>query len=315
MQFWELTVSASEETSEGLTNFLWEQGALGVVEEQVPDEPARLRAFFPDTASSTRLLASVSEYVADLVALGLPVAMNDPAIAPLRDEAWASAWQQSFPPREIGERLLVIPPWEVAPAAGAAGEASPQWRIRVIIEPGRAFGTGHHGSTEGCLVLLDEAFASPPPARVLDIGTGTGILAVAAVKLGAARALGIDVDPDAIAAARGNAERNGCSGRIELALTGPESLAAGAPFSLLLANLLGHTHLALAEHYRRLTGAGGSLILGGVLADEDVGVTKAMEASGFALVSRRVVDGWSSLLLERVGGVEAPKRPAQRGLR
>jgi len=289
MAFWQITVPISPETSEGLTNFLWEQGALGVVEEEDPISPARLRAFFPDSASSTALVASVREYTAGLSSLGFPTAPGDVAIAPLLEEAWASAWQQSFPPRAVGRRLWVKPPWETTEGPG---------RVAVVIEPGRAFGTGHHGSTEGCLALLDEAIADTRPDRVLDIGTGTGILAVAAAKLGAGLVVALDVDPDAIAAARVNAARNGCAGRIELFMAGPESLRDVPPFPLVLANLLTHTHLALAPHYRRLAAPGGALILGGILDHEDKDVIAALEPAGFGLLGRLVIEGWSSLLLE-----------------
>jgi len=289
MAFWQITVPTSPETSEGLTNFLWEQGALGVVEEESPVSAAQLRAFFPDSASSTGLLASVREYAAGLSTLGFPTAPGDVDIAPLLEEAWASAWQQSFPPIAVGRRLWVMPPWETA----AAGD-----RIPVVIEPGRAFGTGHHGSTEGCLVLLDEAIADTRPGRVLDIGTGTGILAVAAVKLGAGLVVGLDVDPDAIAAARVNATRNGCADRVELLMAGPESLRDVPPFPLVLANLLAHTHLALAPHYRRLAAPGGALILGGILEHEDTDLIAALEPAGLSLRGRLVIEGWSTLLLE-----------------
>jgi ribosomal protein L11 methyltransferase len=231
----------------------------------------------------------VAEYRASLAALGFPVAAAEPEIAPLRDDAWASAWQQSFRPRAVGKRLLVVPPW-VAAAARAAG------RIAIVIEPGRAFGTGHHGSTEGCLALLDEHADDIADATLLDIGTGTGILAVAALKLGAARAVAVDVDPDAVAAARANAARNGCAERFSVLVGGPEALD-GARFPLVLANLLGHTHLALAPVYPRLTAPGGRLILGGILADEDARVVDALAAAGFALERRLVLEGWSSLLL------------------
>ena len=288
MAFWQLTVPSSPETSEGLTNFLWEQGALGVVEEEGPLSPARLRAFFPDSAPSTGLVASVREYAGGLRALGFSTAPGVVEIAPLVEEAWASAWQQSFPPRAVGRRLWVKPPWEAADGPG---------RVTVVIEPGRAFGTGHHGSTEGCLALLDEASTETSPDRVLDIGTGTGILAVAAVKLGAGQVLAVDVDPDAVAAARVNAARNGCADRIDLIMGGPESLHDVRPFPLVLANLLAHTHVTLAPHYRRLVAPGGPLILGGILEHEDNDVIAALEPAGFAPLGRLVIEGWSSLLL------------------
>src|SRR5438552_1588666 len=105
MGFWQLTVPTSPDTSEGFTNFLWEQGALGVVEEEGPADPPRVRAFFPDSASSTGLVAGVAAYAAELRALGFATPPGQIEIAPLVEEAWASAWQQSFPPRAIGRRL------------------------------------------------------------------------------------------------------------------------------------------------------------------------------------------------------------------
>jgi ribosomal protein L11 methyltransferase len=293
MPFWQLVVPTLPDTTDGLTNFLWEHGALGVVEEESPTEAPRLRAFFPDTASSTELLRAVATYRASLRAMGLPVMPAEAEIGPLLEEAWAQAWQQSFPPREVGRRLLVAPPWD---AGGDGG------RTRVVIEPGRAFGTGHHGSTEGCLVLLEAALDARPGSRVLDIGTGTGILAVAAIKLGAAGVRAIDVDPDAVAAARKNASVNGCGDEITVECRGPEELPGGVRWPVVVANLLAQSHLALTAVYTLLLEPGGRLILGGNLADEDTRVTAALETAGCALERRLVIEGWSSLLLSAPDG-------------
>ncbi len=311
MAFWQLTVPASAETSDGLTNFLWEQGALGVVEEESPGMPARLRAFFPESKSSTALQAAVNGYRASLRSLGFALEPEEALITPLLDEAWASAWQQSFPAREIGQRLLVLPPWlcEAQPKASRAdrregprhdrepprADRSERARTTVIIEPGRAFGTGHHGTTEGCLVLLEEALAAAPGASALDIGTGTGILAIAALRLGAQAVLAIDVDPDAVAAAQVNASRNDCRA-LTVRLAEPQDITERFP--LVLANLLTHTHLALAEHYARLVAPGGRLVLGGMLEDEDGRVTLALARAGFTARSRLALEGWASLSLD-----------------
>ena len=287
MPFWQLTLPASADNSDALTNFLWELGALGVVEEEIPGVPPRLRAFFAESMSSTRLLAAVQDYQASLRSLGFAVESHATEITPLLDEAWASAWQQSFPAREVGRRLLLLPPW-IEPPPGSD-------RSTVIIEPGRAFGTGHHGTTEGCLVLLEEALAATPNAPTLDIGTGTGILAVAALKLGAPTVLAIDVDPDAVSATQVNAGRNGCAG-LTVRLAEPDEVAGRFP--LVLANLLTHTHLALASQYARLVAPGGSLVLGGMLQDEDGRVSLALAAAGFTTRSRLALEGWASLRLE-----------------
>jgi len=295
MAFWRLSVSASGETSDALTNFLWEQGALGVVEEESPSAPSHIDAFFPETASSTGLLHAVIAYRASLQALGFPVSPAEPEVTALVDGDWASAWQQAFPPIEVGARIVIVPPWHARPddATGA--------RVQVIIEPGRAFGTGHHGSTESCLRLTEEALRSAGllAPRVLDVGTGTGILAITAVKLGAPAVLAIDVDPDAISAARWNAERNACADRVLLEVAGPEAVSGREPFPLVLANLLSHTHLALLPQYTRLVAAEGLLVLGGILADEDQVVIDAVGAAGFVRVTRVVIDGWSALLFRR----------------
>ncbi|MGH7316063.1 MAG: 50S ribosomal protein L11 methyltransferase [Candidatus Rokuibacteriota bacterium] len=286
MAFWQLTVPASADSEDALTNFLWEQGALGVVEEEAPGVPPRLRAFFAESMSSTRLLAAVQDYQASLRSLGFAVDSHGTEIIPLLDEAWASAWQQSFPAREVGRRLLVLPPWLSAPTTS---------RLTIIIEPGRAFGTGHHGTTEGCLVLLEEAIEATPGSAALDIGTGTGILAIAALKLGAPTVLAIDFDPDAVAATQVNAGRNDCTG-LTVRLAEPQEVSERFP--LVLANLLTHTHLALAPQYARLVAPGGSLVLGGMLQDEDGRVSQMLAGAGFTARSRLALEGWTSLRLQ-----------------
>ncbi|MFQ5899900.1 MAG: 50S ribosomal protein L11 methyltransferase, partial [Candidatus Methylomirabilia bacterium] len=147
-RFWELTIPAPPETCEGVTNFLWELGALGVVEEEVPGSasPAggvaqQLRAFFPEPASPGTLERAARDYCSALSALGFDMTGVEPAVAPLAEEAWDTAWRQWFAAMRVGRRLLVAPPWDI-PRQSAG-------RLVVIIEPGRAFGTGSHGSTQG----------------------------------------------------------------------------------------------------------------------------------------------------------------------
>ncbi|MBI3624825.1 MAG: 50S ribosomal protein L11 methyltransferase [Candidatus Rokubacteria bacterium] len=290
MPFWELTVPASAEVSEALTNFLWEQGALGVIEEEIPSRPPRLRAFFPDTTSSTALCQAVSHYVASLCALGLTLNGGEPLVAPLLDEAWAEAWRQAFTPQRVGRRLLIIPPWETPVMENGLRP--------IIIEPGRAFGTGTHGSTRGCLVLLEALLDRQPVAHALDVGTGSGILAIAAAVLGVQRVTALDTDPDAVTAAGANIELNGVANQIHCVLSDTASVK-GPALALVLANLLAGSHLALAPRYRRLVSPAGHLILGGVLADEAAGIRDALAAHGFALADQVEIDGWVSLQLTR----------------
>jgi ribosomal protein L11 methyltransferase len=282
----ELTVDAGEDATEALTNFLWELGAVGVVEEAAPGVPARLRAFFAAAAESTGLAARVDAYLAGLRALGL-TAGAAATLAPVADADWAAAWREHFRPITVGRTLLVTPPWET-PAASD--------RVVLAIEPGRAFGTGHHGTTAGCLELLESLVAAERPARALDLGTGSGILAIAAARLGVPEVLACDTDPDAVAATEGNAARNGVAGRVRAVVADVATLAT-APAPLVLANLLAAAHRALASRYRELVGAGGALVVGGLLDAEADDVTAVLTAHGFRREATRSLEGWTSLAL------------------
>ncbi len=290
--YWELTVTlgtAAPETTEAVTNRLWELGAVGVLEEG----PA-LRAFFPPGTDAAMLTGGLHDYLDDLVALGLSGVATRVAVAPLPDEPWSDAWRAHFRPVPVGRRLLVCPPWEVPPPALAQG------RLVVLIEPGRAFGTGSHGSTKGCLELLERLLDGVAVPRALDVGSGSGILAIAAARLGVAGVDAIDVDPDAVAATMENAERNAVADRVRASVAAVDAWA-GPPAPLVLANLLGAAHLALAPTLTLLVTPGGSVIAGGLLAHEVPAVAGAFAAAGCWLVEIAEHEEWATLLLRRGG--------------
>jgi ribosomal protein L11 methyltransferase len=282
----EVAVDAGEEAVEALTNFLWEQGAVGVVEESVGPAPSRLRAFF--AAVDTDILAArIQAYLEGLRALGLPAGPRA-CLAPVADADWAAAWREHFRPLAIGRGLLVAPPWEIPPATD---------RLVLTIEPGRAFGTGHHGTTAGCLELLEGVVTAERPPRALDLGTGSGILAVAAARLGVASILACDTDPDAIAATQTNAALNGVADRVRAVVAEVASLTV-EPAPLVLANLLAAAHRALAaDCYPRLVAPGGVLVAGGLLDAEADDVAATLATQGFRRESTVRIDGWSSLSL------------------
>ena len=296
--YWELRVAVADDTAEGLTNFVWELGALGVVEERAPESPAAsLRAFFPATAPSAALEASLRAYLDGLRSLGFSVT-GEPCVAPLIDEDWASAWRAHFTPLPVGRRLVVAPPWAAPSLDG---------RVALTIEPGRAFGTGHHGSTRGCLEALEARLERAIPAAALDLGTGSGILAIAAARLGVRSVVAVDSDPDAVAAAGANAARNATSDRVRCVLGDVAELDV-APAALVMANLLTAAHLRLAEPYSRLVVRGGTLVLGGILDAEAEVVAITLERHGFSRGTLGSVDGWTTLELHRepAGVARAP---------
>lgn len=283
-RYWELTVGVPEDASEGLTNFVWELGALGVVEEEPAGGAPRLRAFFAETADTASLSTHVDAYLAALDALGFRGGRPS-RVAPVADEDWADAWRAHFAPFPLGRRLVIAPPWETPGGDG---------REVLTIEPGRAFGTGQHGSTAGCLLLLETIVEQDPPARALDLGTGSGILAIAAARLGVGEVHAVDSDPDAIASATANAERNALGRRVRCAVADAATLEV-PPFPLVLANLLATAHRALAARYAALVAPGGILVLGGLLDGEADDVAAAVAARGFDRLDARSVEGWTSL--------------------
>jgi len=292
-RYWELRVPVSPALAEGLTNFVWELGALGVVEEEEPDKPSRLRAFFPKTEFAAALEERVRAYLDGVRALGFETP-GGPSVVALADEDWAEAWRAHFRPVAVGRSLLVVPPWERPPRTA---------RLVVTIEPGRAFGTGQHGSTVGCLLRLEALLQDGAPARAIDLGTGSGILAITAARLGVGSVLAVDEDPDAVAAAIANAARNGVCDRVRCVLSAASCLDAPAA-PLVVANLLAAAHLRLGGRYGRWVTGGGTLILGGILDAEAPVVAGALGAHGFIERARASVEGWTSLELQR--GPRAP---------
>jgi ribosomal protein L11 methyltransferase len=282
----EVLVDVGDEAAEALTNFLWEQGAVGVVEEALLSGPARLRGFFPATAATDALAVRIDAYLAGLRALGLAAGPRA-RVAPLADADWASAWREHFRPVPVGRTLLIAPPWET-PAASD--------RVVLTIEHGRAFGTGHHGTTATSLELLESIVAAARPPRAIDLGTGSGILAIAAARLGVAEVLACDSDPDAVAAAETNARLNGVAGRVRAVLHDAATLAA-VPAPLVLANLLAAAHRALGARYTMLVAPGGVLVAGGLLDAEAGEAAAALATHGFHQEATRSLDGWTSLAL------------------
>jgi ribosomal protein L11 methyltransferase len=203
------------------------------------------------------------------------------------DVDWTEAWKAHYVPQRVG-RLVIVPSWVDEPLAD--GE------LGIALDPGMAFGTGLHPTTRGCLALLQEV--SPMPARVLDVGSGSGILGLAALRLGAERVTALDTDPLAVEATLANAERNGMAGRIDAVVDTLPS-EAGERYPLVLANLVAAVLVTLAPGLAAHLAPGGVLLASGIIEGRAPEVIQVMEDAGLSVADRRDDGEWVSLRLER----------------
>jgi len=218
--------------------------------------------------------------------------VGDLRVSTLKEEDWANAWKEHFQVHQIGERVVIRPSWRDYEPVGD--------QVVVDLDPGMAFGTGLHPSTR--LSVLGVEQVVKPGDRVFDVGTGSGILAIAALKLGAAHADCVDVESVAVRATRENADRNGVSDQLNVALG---SAGPGEPFQgeydVVLANIIARILIELAPHVVAATRSGGHLVLAGIIESREAEVVDAFAMQGASVVTRRQHDDWVSLVLRRAG--------------
>ncbi len=227
-------------------------------------------------------------WFAERAAAADAAALHGGEVAEVADEDWGEGWKKDFRPLDVG-RVRVRPTW--------IAEPPPPGSVEVVLDPGMAFGTGSHATTSLCLAALSDLLAARPGATVLDVGTGSGILAIAARKLGAGRVAANDDDPKAVEVARENAAANGAA--VEVALA-PVGELAGT-FDLVVANILANTLVELAPDLAAKLAPGGVVLLSGILAPQEDEVRRAYVAQGLAPVAGgdRREGEWSLLALER----------------
>lgn len=297
MAWLRIALETSGELAEAVADVLARHVPGGVaVEAPHPDlpptsDPAEIRitAYLPvdeHTADRRRAIEEGIWHLAQIAPLPAP------QFTPVEAQDWAETWKQHYQPIPIGERLVIVPSWIDLP---------PSSRLPLVLDPGMAFGTGTHPSTQQCLLALEQHLR--PAARVIDLGCGSGILAIAAARLGAASVLALDIDPLAVEATQANCRRNSVTERVEAQLGSLDDLdaprlATFRPADLLLANILAPVLIdMLSSGLERHVAPGGLAVLSGILADQLPGVLLQAQAVGLQPVEVLAAEDWRTLIL------------------
>jgi len=278
----ELTITVPQQHGEAIANFLMDRGSPGL---QYADDgdAVRVTAYF----SNDPPLDALRRYCVDLGCAADESGGPDIGSRMVADEDWAHSWMIHSEPQVVGERLYICPSWAAA---------APSGRTAIIIDPGMAFGTGQHATTQGCLQQLERVIVGGSITRALDVGTGSGVLAIALAKLGVDEVWAVDTDPVACRVATANASVNGVGTRVRVT-----SDLADVPgsFDLIVANLFADLLEVLARQLVERLKADGTLIVSGLLGVDEARVLTAYEAVGLAGARRQFEEPWVTLVLAR----------------
>jgi ribosomal protein L11 methyltransferase len=308
MNWLEVSMTVNGELAEAIADVLARYAPNGVTTEQavdfVNDEdegtpvgPITVRAYLIADGNLEETRQKLEE---SLFYLGMIQPLPAPIYTPLEDRNWMEAWKVHYQPIPIGRRLVIVPTWLESPDAS---------RISIRIDPGMAFGTGTHPTTQLCLELIEDYFTQMPPTSdrgpaVIDVGCGSGILSIAALKLGAEFVLGVDIDDASVRASRENADANGiAAGKFSINCGSVYEVVSGsyqirnAP--LVLANILAPIIIRLFDMgLAGLVAPGGVLILSGILAEQAEGVIASAKAHGLTLGKKKVMGYWVALVVQ-----------------
>ena len=261
----------------------WEIAHVDLIEQELLDKPrdiVKVHMYLAPDENPAEILPLFKER---LEAAGIEYSLDT---AGVEQEDWQNAWKKYYHAMDIGQRLAIVPGWEDYDTD----------RIRITMDPGMAFGTGTHETTSLCLELLDRLVQGGE--RVLDIGTGSGILAIAALKLGAREADGVDIDPMCVRTAGENAQRNGVSEHFRV-LVGDLSDKAEGNYDMITANIVEAAILSLAPAVPALMAPGAAFIASGIIDERKDEVLDGLRAAGLAPEAVYEKRGWVCILCRK----------------
>jgi ribosomal protein L11 methyltransferase len=303
MNWLEVSLTVDGELAEAVADVLARFAYSGVMMEQgvryndeedagTPTGPITVRAYLEinDQIEETRHKLEESLYY-----LGRIQPLPAASYKEIADQNWMESWKQHYKPILVGERLVIVPAWMESPDPN---------RIAIKIDPGMAFGTGTHPTTQLCLELMEKEFRDRDPSSVIDVGCGSGILSIAALKLGARSALGVDIDAGSIANARENANANQIGNELTLEVGSVQEIRqvqfAFRKAPLVLANILAPVIVRLFDAgLADLIDENGAIILSGILQEQAQNVIEAAQSKGLQVNELKQMGDWVALTMSR----------------
>ena len=265
-----ITVTTSQEASEAVANCLFELDATGVELKDNDASTVNLIAYYPLDDRVGARMQRLRDFLAELPTWGIQSHPATIDLKPVKSENWEEAWKAAFPPRRVGKRILIAPTWSDAPHN--------ETDVLIQLDPGMAFGTGHHPTTRLSLELLEDSIE--PHYHVADIGSGSGILTIAAMKLRAQQVDAIELDSTAIPVAAANFEINGIASRVSLT-QGDGLKGVEGKYHLIIGNILTKVILPIVPYCAPRLHEAGIVIFSGILDTELTQVESVLEANQF----------------------------------
>jgi ribosomal protein L11 methyltransferase len=320
MNWYEITIDLTEEATEAVADWLHHHGAGGVsIEESgtltrqrdtsygqwfdtplndIPPGMATMQAYFPEPSDVDTKLNQLEAFLANLPQYDIDPGQVKVSYRMVHEESWADAWKQYFKPMKIGERLVIKPTWE---------QYKPiKDEIVIELDPGMAFGTGTHATTALCMRALEHVLQHGD--RVIDIGTGSGILAITAAHLGASQILALDLDPVAVSSARENISLNHLADRVivkqsdllDILRTEGQSDPFLLPADVIVANILADIIVHVMTDVHRSLRSGGIFIASGIITAKEAEVNHALQLAGFERVQREEQQDWVAVIARKI---------------
>lgn len=317
MKWIEVTIKTTTQGSDIMAQVLYEAGVKGVVIEDPADidlyqretgdwdyidesilenmeDEVLVKGYLTDDASSYDDLQFIRDRVQLLLTqnLGLDIGSGQIELSNVQEEDWANNWKKYFKPRKVGQRIVIKPTWE---------EYKPEEDELVVeLDPGMAFGTGTHETTILCIQALERwrdsmSAEAASQAAVLDIGCGTGVLAITALLLGTGSAVAVDIDRSAVRAARENAKLNNVQSRM-IITEGDLLDQVDGTFDVVTANIVADIIITLSEDIKRYLRSGGTFIASGIILDRLSDVMEKMEQEGLKIVEKNTLGEWAAVV-------------------